>query len=150
MNCYFRLSTKEEKNFAVEKYMLRLLPVCIICIILFFLELAVFIVFAGNFNHVQLSFTVAKLTLLICVFLVGIIQIIFVYSCVGSGDVFTYDMCIIDCVKNNTLLVKPQDAEMQYSVRVSEEIYKKIHIGDECKCIRVAGQHFMFYPDNLN
>lgn len=63
MNCYFRLSTKEEKNFAVEKYMLRLLPVCII---LFFLELAVFIVFAGNFNYVQLSFTVAKLTLLIC------------------------------------------------------------------------------------
>lgn len=120
MNCYFRLSTKEEKNFAVEKYMLRLLPVCIICIILFFLELAVFIVFAGNFNYVQLSFTVSKLTLLICVFLVGIMQIIFVYSCVGSGDVFTYDMCIIDCVKNNTLLVKPQDAEMQYSVRVSE------------------------------
>lgn len=52
MNCYFRLSTKEEKNFAVEKYMLRLLPVYIICIILFFLELAVFIVFAGNFNYV--------------------------------------------------------------------------------------------------
>lgn len=100
MNCYFRLSAKEEKNFAVEKYMLRLLPVCIICIILFFLELAVFIVFAGNFNYVQLSFTVAKLTLLICGFLVGIIQI--------------------------------------------------IHIGDECKCIRVAGQHFMFYHDNLN
>lgn len=56
MNCYFRLSAKEEKNFAVEKYMLRLLPVYIICIILFFLELAVFIVFAGNFNLCAIVF----------------------------------------------------------------------------------------------